>query len=141
MLRQPCLLVREVLTGVVTVLALTSEVISFSVIVGVGPKASLITPVIPCLAMSFLGGRPAMVTVTAGSAALMIGPVAHQHGMQYILPAVVLAGVIQILSNILGMAHLMRSIPTAVMADFVNALGILISFAQVPHFWSKSPLI
>lgn len=140
-LRQPRLLVRETLAGVVTALALIPEVISFSVIAGVDPKVSLIASVVLCLAMSFLGGRPAMVTAAAGSVALVIGPMVHQHGVQYILPAVVLAGIIQILFGILGMARLMRFIPTAVMTGFVNALGILIFFAQVPHFWGKSPLI
>ncbi|MDM3281931.1 MULTISPECIES: SulP family inorganic anion transporter [Citrobacter] len=140
-LRQPRLLVRETLAGVVTALALIPEVISFSVIAGVDPKVSLIASVVLCLAMSFLGGRPAMVTAAAGSVALVIGPMVHQFGVQYILPAVVLAGMIQILFGVLGMARLMRFIPTAVMTGFVNALGILIFFAQVPHFWSKSPLI
>ena len=140
-LRQPRLLVRETLAGVVTALALIPEVISFSVIAGVDPKVSLIASVVLCLAMSFLGGRPAMVTAAAGSVALVIGPMVHQHGVQYILPAVVLAGMIQILFGVLGMARLMRFSPTAVMTGFVNALGILIFFAQVPHFWGKSPLI
>ncbi|WP_208743976.1 SulP family inorganic anion transporter [Citrobacter portucalensis] len=140
-LRQPRLLVRETLAGVVTALALIPEVISFSVIAGVDPKVSLIASIVLCLAMSFLGGRPAMVTAAAGSVALVIGPMVHQHGVQYILPAVVLAGMIQILFGVFGMARLMRFIPTAVMTGFVNALGILIFFAQVPHFWGKSPLI
>lgn len=140
-IRSPRLLVRETLAGVITALALIPEVISFSVIAGVDPKVSLIASVVLCLAMSVLGGRPAMVTAAAGSVALVIGPMVSQHGVQYILPAVVLAGVIQILFGVLGMARLMRFIPTAVMTGFVNALGILIFFAQVPHFWSKSPLI
>lgn len=82
-----------------------------------------------------------MVTAAAGSVALVIGPMVHQHGVQYILPAVLLAGAIQILFGVLGMARLMRFIPQSVMTGFVNALGILIFFAQVPHFWSRSPLI
>ena len=140
-LRSPKLFMRETLAGVITALALIPEVISFSVVAGVDPKVSLIASVVLCLAMSVFGGRPAMVTAAAGSVALVIGPMVHQHGVQYILPAVILAGLIQILFGALGMARLMRFIPQAVMTGFVNALGILIFFAQVPHFWSKSPLI
>lgn len=140
-LRSPKLLTREMLAGVITALALIPEVISFSVVSGVDPKVSLIASVVLCLALSVLGGRPAMVTAAAGSVALVIGPMVHQHGVQYILPAVLMAGVIQILFGVLGMARLMRFIPQSVMTGFVNALGILIFFAQVPHFWSRSPLI
>ncbi|ATM92384.1 SulP family inorganic anion transporter [Klebsiella aerogenes] len=124
-----------------TALALIPEVISFSVIAGVDPQVSLIASVVLCLAISVLGGRPAMVTAAAGSVALVIGPMVHQHGVGYILPAVILAGIIQILFGICGMARLMRFIPPPVMTGFVNALGILIFFAQVPHFWSRQPLI
>lgn len=139
-LRSPSLLTREVLAGVLTALALIPEVISFSVIAGVDPQVSLIASVVLCLAMSLLGGRPAMVTAAAGSVALVIGPMVHQHGVGYILPAVILAGMIQILFGLCGMARLMRFIPPAVMTGFVNA-SILIFFAQVPHFWSRQPLI
>ncbi len=113
----------------------------FRELAGVDPKVSLIASVVLCLAMSFLGGRPAMVTAAAGSVALVIGPMVHQHGVGYILPAVVMAGVIQILFGLCGMARLMRFIPQPVMTGFVNALGVLIFFAQVPHFWSRNPLI
>ena len=137
----PALITRETLAGVLTALALIPEVISFSVIAGVDPQVSLIASVVLCLAMSVLGGRPAMVTAAAGSVALVIGPMVHQHGVGYILPAVILAGIIQILFGICGMARLMRFIPPPVMTGFVNALGLLIFFAQVPHFWSRQPLI
>lgn len=137
----PALITRETLAGVLTALALIPEVISFSVIAGVDPQVSLIASVVLCLAMSVLGGRPAMVTAAAGSVALVIGPMVHQHGVGYILPAVILAGIIQILFGICGMARLMRFIPPPVMTGFVNALGILIFFAQVTHFWSRQPLI
>lgn len=140
-LSSPKLLMRETLAGVITALALIPEVISFSVVAGVDPKVSLFASVVLCLALSVLGGRPALVTAAAGSVALVIGPMVHQHGVQYILPAVLMAGVIQILFGVSGIARLMRFIPQAVMTGFVNALGILIFFAQVPHFWSRSPLI
>lgn len=140
-LRSPQLLTREALAGVITALALIPEVISFSVIAGVDPKVSLLASVVLCISMSLLGGRPAMVTAAAGSVALVIGPMVHQHGVEYILPAVMLAGVIQIIFGLTRMARLMRFVPQAVMTGFVNALGILIFFAQVPHFWSREPLI
>lgn len=140
-LRSPRLFVRESLAGVITALALIPEVISFSVIAGVDPKVSLVASIALCLVMSILGGRPAMVTAAAGSVALVIGPMVHQYGVGYILPAVVFAGLIQIMFGVTGLARMMRYIPLSVMTGFVNALGILIFFAQVPHIWGHSPLV
>ena len=140
-LRSPALLTRECLAGVITALALIPEVISFSVIAGVDPKVSLIASVVLCLTLSILGGRPAMVTAAAGSVALVIGPMVHAHGVEYILPAVILGGIIQIIFGLAGLSRMMRYIPRSVMIGFVNALGILIFFAQVPHVWGQPGLV
>jgi SulP family sulfate permease len=140
-LRSPQLLVRECLAGVITALALIPEVISFSVIAGVDPKVSLFASVVLCLMMSVLGGRPAMVTAAAGAVALVIGPMVKAHGVEYILPAVLLAGVIQILFGLAGLSRMMRYVPRSVMIGFVNALAILIFAAQIPHVLGQSHLV
>ena len=77
-LRNPRLLSIEVLAGVVTTLALIPEVISFSVIAGVDPRVSLIASVVLAITMSFLGGRPAMITAAAGAVALVVGPLVKE---------------------------------------------------------------
>lgn len=124
---------RETLAGVVTALALIPEVISFSFVSGVDPKVALFSSVVLGLVMSVLGGRPAMVTAAAGSIALVIGPMVKTYGTGYILPTIILAGIVQIAFGLLGMARLTRFIPRSVMIGFVNSLGILIFLAQVPH--------
>jgi len=143
-LRNPKLLSVEVLAGVVTTLALIPEVISFSVIAGVDPKVSLIASVVLAISMSILGGRPAMITAAAGAVALVVAPLVKEQGVEYLLPAVVVAGLVQILFGVTGLARLMRFIPRSVMVGFVNALGILIFVAQVPHLlgvpWLVYPL-
>ncbi len=132
-LRSPTLLTREVLAGLVTTLALVPEVISFSIVAGVDPMVSLVASVVLALTMSLLGGRPAVVTAAAGSVALVIAPLVHSHGVRYVLPAMILAGAIQIGFGLAGLARLMRFIPRSVMIGFVNALGILIFKAQITH--------
>lgn len=132
-LRSPRQLSREVLAGTVTTLALVPEVISFSIVAGVDPMVSLVASIVLALTMSILGGRPGVITAAAGSVALVIAPLVHGHGVQYVLPTVILAGVIQIVFGLAGLARLMRFIPRSVMIGFVNALGVLIFTAQVPH--------
>jgi sulfate permease, SulP family len=142
--RTPSMLVRESLAGIITALALIPEVISFSFISGVDAKTALFSSVVLCLVMSVLGGRPAMVTAAAGAIALVIGPMVKTHGVGYILPTIILAGSVQIAFGLGGGARLARFIPRSVMIGFVNALGILIFSAQVPHIlnvpWLVYPL-
>lgn len=143
-LRNPKAFSVEILAGIVTTLALIPEVISFSIIAGVDPKVSLIASVVLAISMSILGGRPAMITAAAGAVALVVAPLVKEQGVEYLLPAVILAGLIQILFGVTGLSRLMRFIPRSVMIGFVNALGILIFVAQVPHLlgvpWLVYPL-
>ncbi|WP_213814518.1 SulP family inorganic anion transporter [Glaciihabitans sp. dw_435] len=132
-LRSPRQLSREVLAGMVTTLALVPEVISFSIVAGVDPMVSLVASIVLALTMSILGGRPGVITAAAGSVALVIAPLVHDRGVEYVLPTVIVAGLIQIVFGFAGLARLMRFIPRSVMIGFVNALGILIFVAQVPH--------
>jgi len=132
-LRSPRQLSREVFAGIVTTLALVPEVISFSVVAGVDPMVSLVASVVLVLTMTFLGGRPGVITAAAGSVALVIAPLVREYDVSYVLPTVILAGLLQIVFGVTGLARLMRYVPRSVMLGFVNALGILIFAAQVPH--------
>ncbi|MFI8633241.1 SulP family inorganic anion transporter [Microbacterium sp. NPDC077663] len=134
-LRSPRLLTREVLAGLVVALALIPEAIAFSIIAGVDPRLGLFSSFIMAVAISFLGGRPAMITAATGAIALVIAPVAREHGMDYFIATVLLGGAIQIVLGLLGVAKLMRFIPRSVMVGFVNALAILIFIAQLPQLF------
>lgn len=144
-LKSPRMLTREVLAGLVVGLALIPEAIAFSVIAGVDPKVGLFSSFIMAVAISFLGGRPAMVTAATGAVALVIAPVAPLYGIDYFIATVLLAGVFQVLLAVLGVAKLMRFIPRSVMTGFVNALAIFVFSSQVPHLlnvpWLVYPLV
>ncbi|WP_405372421.1 MULTISPECIES: SulP family inorganic anion transporter [unclassified Microbacterium] len=143
-LRSPRLLTRETLAGLVVAIALIPEAIAFSIIAGVDPRLGLFSSFIMAVAISFLGGRPAMITAATGAVALVIAPVAREHGVDYFIATVMLGGLIQVLLAALGVAKLMRFIPRSVMVGFVNALAILIFLAQIPQLidvpWAVYPL-
>ncbi|MTD13838.1 STAS domain-containing protein [Nakamurella sp. YIM 132087] len=125
----------ETLAGLVVALALIPEAISFSVIAGVDPRVGLFASVTMAIGIAFLGGRPAMISAATGAVALVIAPLVREHGLQYLIATVLLAGVLQILLGVLGVARLMRFVPRSVMVGFVNALAILIFLAQLPQVW------
>lgn len=134
----------EVLAGLVVAMALIPEAIAFSILAGVDPRVGLFSSVIMAIVIAFTGGRPAMISAATGAVALVIAPVARDYGMDYFIATVLLAGIIQILLAALGVAKLMRFIPRSVMTGFVNALGILVFAAQLPHLfgvpWMVYPL-
>ena len=132
-LRSPTMLRTEVLAGLVVALALIPEAISFSIIAGVDPRVGLFASFTMAVSISFLGGRPAMISAATGAVALVIAPVMRDHGYDYLIATVILGGIIQVVLALAGVAKLMRFIPRSVMVGFVNALAILIFEAQIDH--------
>ena len=143
-LRSPRRLKTEVLAGLVVALALIPEAIAFSIIAGVDPRIGLFASFTMAVTIAFLGGRPAMISAATGAVALVIAPLVKSHGVDYLVAAVILAGVFQIVLGLSGVAKLMRFIPRSVMVGFVNALAILIFLSQVPELigvpWLVYPL-
>jgi SulP family sulfate permease len=123
----------EVLAALVVGLALIPEAISFSVIAGVDPRIGLFASFTMAVSIAFVGGRPAMISAATGSTALVLASVSKAHGVEYLVAAVLLAGVVQVTLGLLGVAKLMRYVPRAVSVGFVNALGILLFVAQWPN--------
>lgn len=144
-LRSPRRLKTEVLAGLVVALALIPEAIAFSIIAGVDPRIGLFASFTMAVSIAFLGGRPAMISAATGAVALVVAPVAREHGVDYLIATVILGGVIQVVLGLLGVARLMRFIPRSVMVGFVNALAILIFLSQLPHLvdvpWAVYPLV
>ncbi|TAA73446.1 SulP family inorganic anion transporter [Planococcus salinarum] len=124
----------DVLAGIVVALALIPEAIAFSIIAGVDPMVGLYASFSIAVIIAFVGGRPGMISAATGAMALLMVPLVRDHGVEYLLAATVLTGVIQILFGVFKVAKVMKFIPRAVMIGFVNALAILIFMAQVPHF-------
>ncbi|GGO06614.1 SulP family inorganic anion transporter [Saccharibacillus kuerlensis] len=124
----------DILAGIVVALALIPEAIAFSIIAGVDPMVGLYASFCIAVITAFIGGRPGMISAATGAMALLMVPLVRDHGLQYLLAATLLTGVIQFLFGVLKIAKLMKFIPRAVMIGFVNALAILIFLAQVPHF-------
>jgi len=117
----------------VVALALIPEAIAFSIIAGVDPKVGLYASFCICVVIAFAGGRPAMISAATGAMALLMVGLVKEHGLQYLLAATVLTGILQILAGFLQLGNLMRFVSRSVVTGFVNALAILIFLAQLPE--------
>ncbi|MBV6578688.1 SulP family inorganic anion transporter, partial [Acinetobacter baumannii] len=128
----------DILSGLVVGLALIPEAIAFSIIAGVDPQIGLYASFCIAVIISFVGGRPAMISAATGAMALVMTPLVKEHGLQYLFAATILTGVIQIIVGYLKLAKLMRFVSKSVVIGFVNALAILIFMAQLPELVNVS---
>ncbi|WP_137127042.1 SulP family inorganic anion transporter [Roseomonas sp. HF4] len=123
----------DILAGTVVALALIPEAIAFSIIAGVDPKVGLYASFSIAVVIAFAGGRPGMISAATGAMALVMVTLVKEHGLQYLLAASILAGVLQLIAGALRLGVLMRFVSRSVMTGFVNALAILIFLAQLPE--------
>ncbi len=123
----------DVLAGLVVALALIPEAIAFSIIAGVDPKVGLYASFCIAVVLAFTGGRPGMISAATAATAVLMVTLVRDHGLQYLLAASVLAGVLQVGAGFLRLGQLMRFVSRSVMTGFVNALAILIFMAQLPE--------
>ena len=124
----------DVLAGMVVALALIPEAIAFSIIAGVDPKVGLYASFCMTIIIAFVGGRPGMISAATGAMALVMITLVKEHGLEYLLAATILTGVLQVIAGFLRLGSLMRFVSRSVVTGFVNALAILIFLAQIPEF-------
>ncbi|MYL32418.1 STAS domain-containing protein [Pontibacillus yanchengensis] len=124
----------DVLAGIVVALALIPEAIAFSIIAGVDPMVGLYASFCIAVVIAFIGGRPSMISAATGAMALLMVTLVANHGLEYLLAATILTGIIQFIFGVLKVGRFMKFIPRSVMVGFVNALGILIFMSQLDYF-------
>ena len=123
----------DLLAGIVVALALIPEAIAFSIIAGVDPKVGLYASFCIAVVTAFVGGRPGMISAATGAMALLMVTLVKDYGLQYLLAATLLTGVLQIVAGYIKFGSLMSFVSRSVVTGFVNALAILIFMAQLPE--------
>jgi hypothetical protein len=91
---------RDIVAGAVVALALIPEAIAFSIIAGVDPKVGLYASFCIAVVIAIFRGRPGMISAATGAMALLMVTLVKDHGLQYLLAATLLTGVIQIIAGL-----------------------------------------
>ncbi|MFD1929514.1 SulP family inorganic anion transporter [Sporosarcina siberiensis] len=130
----------DILAGIVVGLALIPEALAFAFIMGVDPRVALYASFTMAVVTAFVGGRTGLISAATGAMALVLVSLMANHGLQYVLAATILTGIIQLILGGLGVANLMRFIPNSVMLGFVNALGIMIFITQMPYLLGSTSM-
>src|SRR5690606_14220321 len=125
----------DLLAGLVVALALIPEAIAFSIIAGVDPKVGLYASFCIAVVIAFAGGRPGMISAATGAMALVMVTLVKAPGLQYMLVATLLTGVLRILAGVFKLGVLLGFVSRPVITGFVNALAILIFMAQMPELF------
>ncbi|WP_309385841.1 SulP family inorganic anion transporter [Cerasicoccus frondis] len=124
----------DLLSGLTVALALVPEAIAFAFVAGVSPIIGLYSAFFMGLLTAIFGGRPGMISGATGAMAVVVVGLVAIHGVEYLFPAVVLCGLIQIAAGLGKLGQFIRMVPHSVMLGFVNGLAIVIFMAQFGSF-------
>lgn len=130
----------EVLSGLTVALALVPEAVAFAFVAGVSPVIGLYSAFFIGLFAAIFGGRPGMISGATGAMAVVVVTLVAVHGIEYLFPAVILCGLIQILCGVAKLGMFIRMVPHSVMLGFVNGLAIVIFMAQFGSFMTINGL-
>jgi len=128
----------DTLAGITVALALIPESIAFSIIAGVSPMVGLYASICIAIVIAFAGGRPGMISAATGAMALIMIVLVRDYGLEYLLAATILAGILQLVLGYLKVGRFITFVPYPVVLGFVNALAILIFLSQLPFFIGAS---
>jgi SulP family sulfate permease len=124
----------DLLSGLTVALALVPEAVAFAFVAGVSPLIGLYSAFFIGLITAIFGGRPGMISGATGAMAVVVVGLVQIHGIEYLFPAVILCGLIQVATGIGRLGKLIRMVPHSVMLGFVNGLAIVIGMAQLGSF-------
>ena len=124
----------DILSGLTVALALVPEAIAFAFVAGLPPHVGLYSAIIVGFITAAFGGRPGMISGATGAMAVVVVGLVAVHGLGYLVPAVILCGILQIGVGLCRWGKLIRLVPHSVMLGFVNGLAIVIGLSQLNSF-------
>jgi SulP family sulfate permease len=133
----PALLINEFLSGLTIALLLIPESIAFAFILGMPPSTGIQNTMVMSLITSLFGGMPTMISGSTAAVATSIAGVSTLLGKEYIIPTVIIGGLIQILAALTGLYKYVAHIPKYIMSGFLIALAGLIAVHQLDNFKDK----
>ena len=134
----PTQIVNEFLSGLTIALLLIPESIAFAFIMGLSPNVGIHNTMVMSLIPAVFGGMPTMISGSTAAVATSIAGVTALLGKDYIIPTVIMGGLIQILAAVTGLYKYITYVPKHVMSGFLVALAGLIAVNQLEDFKDKN---
>ncbi len=107
---------------------------AFAIASGLPPQVGIFTSIIAGLLISVLGGSKVQIGGPAGAFIVIVYGIVQQSGVQGLIIASIMSGVLLFVMGLLKLGTLIRFIPVAVVIGFTNAIAVLIMLSQIKDF-------
>jgi SulP family sulfate permease len=109
--------------------------IAFSIASGVTPEKGLITAIVAGFIISFLGGSRVQIGGPTGAFIVIVYGIVQQYGMNGLIIATIMAGVILVIMGLARFGSVIKFIPHPVVVGFTSGIALLIFSTQIKDFF------
>lgn len=127
--------VKDLLSGLTVTAVALPLALAFGVSSGASAAAGMITAIFAGIVIALLGGASYQISGPTGAMTAVLIPVAMKYGMQGILVAGFLSGIILVIAGFLKVGRLVNYIPMPVITGFTSGIAVIIALGQIDNLF------
>lgn len=127
-------LVKDVVAGVIVAIIALPLSIALALASGVAPEQGIYTAIVAGFLISFLGGSRVQIAGPTAAFATIVAGIVATNGIDGLIVATVMAGILLILMGILRLGNLIKFIPYTITTGFTSGIAIAIAIGQMKDF-------
>lgn len=125
---------KDVIAGIIVAIIALPLSIALALASGVGPEKGIYTAIVAGFVISFLGGSRVQISGPTAAFASIVAGIVAEHGMDGLIVATILAGIMLIIMGICRFGSLIKYIPYTITTGFTSGIAITIAIGQVKDF-------
>ena len=125
----------DAMAGITVAAVALPLALAFGVSSGATAAAGLVTAIIGGVIISLFSGASFQISGPTGAMSAILITLAAQYGMQGILVACFIAGVILVAAGVLRLGRIIYLIPSSVITGFTSGIAIIIALGQLDNFF------
>ena len=136
--------IKDIVSGIIVAIIALPLSIALALASGVGPEQGIYTAIFAGFVISFLGGSRVQIAGPTAAFATIVAGIVAENGMQGLVLATIMAGIILIIMGFLKFGNLIKFIPYTITTGFTAGIAVTIAIGQIKDFlgltFSTSPI-
>lgn len=130
--------IKDVIAGIIVAIIALPLSIALALASGVTPEKGIYTAITAGFVISFLGGSRVQIAGPTAAFATIVAGIVAKNGMDGLILATVMAGIILILMGLLRLGNLIKFIPYTITTGFTTGIAVTIFVGQIKDFLGLS---
>ena len=127
-------LVKDIVAGIIVAIIALPLSIALAIASGVGPEAGIYTAIVAGFIVSLLGGSRVQIAGPTAAFATIVAGIVMKDGMQGLIIASIMAGIILIIMGLCRFGSLLKYIPDPITTGFTAGIAVTLFIGQIKDF-------